>query len=345
VWQDSGIGIISSNNGNFAFFAAVGGSGKTGAPGKLVGTMSNPLGTSAVETSISDVKDAPDATIAQIIYQGGGPIYRDPASGMFIMFSHNERVFNGSFPGTQYYSWLGILKSMDGGDSWTDCGAIITPHHSFAEMAALYDSFGRRDGDWYNADIGWGPYVIVDGYFYVHYWDNDGPIMPNGLLTGVQGGGVARALVSEVVTAAAAGTVSVWHKYNAGTWTELGIRGTGSRIVDEISYSVSYNTHRNRHIMMRAWEFVAGKTTFRYRESLDGITWSDPPQLFEVGAPSDPSRYIYPTLVDPSSPEPHLTGQAFYLIAKNWDTGEVDRFLVTLTGDPIPPSSSPGGPP
>jgi hypothetical protein len=168
-WQDSGIGILNNGDGTYAFFASVGGTGHSGAPGKMVGTMSNPLAVSALETVVSGTVDAPDAAVADIVYQGGGPIYKDPASGLLIIFTHNERRLNPSFGGTQFYSWLGILKSTDGGASWTDCGVIITPHHTFAEMLAAYDTFGKSDGTNYYADVGWGPYVIVGDYFYIYY--------------------------------------------------------------------------------------------------------------------------------------------------------------------------------
>jgi hypothetical protein len=341
-WQDSGIGILNNGDGTYAFFASIGGSGETGAPGKVVGTMSNPLSVSSLKTTISGALNAPDDN-APFVYQGGGPVYKDPASGMLLLFSHQERQFNPSFGGTQFYAWLGILKSTDGGNSWIDCGAIITPYHTFAEMAALYGSFGKSDGSLYTADIGWGPYLIVGDYFYVYYWNADGPITSTGVFAG--GAGVARGLVAEVVAAAAAGTVSVWHKYNAGAWTELGIRGKGTTVYNAHHFAVSYNTYRNRYVMFDTFGAITDKLGIQYRESVDGITWSHPPQLFEVAGTPHLPLHIYPTLVDPSSPDPYLTGQAFYLIAKNWDTGEVDRFLVTLTGDPISPSSSPGGSP
>jgi hypothetical protein len=191
----------------------------------------------------------------------------------------------------------------------------------------------------------------VDGYFHVHYWNVDGPIVATDPVHGggVYGGGacVARALVADVVGAAAAGTVTAWQKYAGGAWTEPGIRGRCTPIIDHASYAISYNTARNRYIMMSPYggDALSETLTFTYRESLDGITWSDPPQWFAVDDTPINPLHVYITMVDPSAPVPYLTGSSFYLIAKNWDTGEIDRFLVTLTGDPISPSSSPGGPP
>src|SRR5258705_1474319 len=352
-WQDSGIGILNNGDGTYAFFASIGGSGHVGRPGKTVGTMANPLSVSALETTITGRLDAPDGTVAQTVYQGGGPVYKDPASGMLVMFSHQERHLNGAFPGTQYYAWLGILKSTDGGDTWVDCGAIITPHHSFDEMMALYDTFGKSDGTQYSANLGWGPYLIIDGYFYVYYFHVDAAIQDDNPAHGggVYGDGtcVARALVADVVAAAAAGTVPVFYKYNAGTWTELGIRGTCTPVtpIEVYSYAMSYNTFRNKSIIVLAHEDTVGDSpdnkTFGYLESLDGIPWTNH-QTVRIDLDRLP-LHIYSSMVDPASLVPYETGQSFYLIAKNWDTGEVDRFLVTLTGDPTSSSSSPGGPP
>jgi len=343
-WPDSGIGILNNNDGTYVFYASVGGATRTGAPGRTVGTLANPLSVSAMEITIGGVQNAPDATIAEITYQGGGPVYKDPATGRLILITHQERLFNPSFPGLQYYAWLGIATSIDDGLTWTDCGTIITPYHSFEEMDAQYMTLGKGNGGQYSADIGWGPYVIVGDYMYVYYFHVDGPIQGGNAEYegGVNAAGscVARALVSDIVTAAASATVPTFHKYHSGAWTELGIRGRGTPVtpVKTHSYAISYNTHRNRYIIMSAYGGpLADRMHFMYRESLDGIAWSDP-QYLSVADPPLLPLHIYWTMVDPDSPVPYETGRTFYLIGKRWDAqaGEVRRWLITLTGATAP---------
>jgi hypothetical protein len=308
----------------------------------MVGTFTDPLSVSSSRPSITGTLDAPDADVADIDYHGGGPIYRDPASGMLLLFSHAERYLNPSFAGDQYFAWNGILKSTDGGDTWVDCGTILTPHHTFAEMVALYDTYGKSDGTRFAADIGWAPYVIVGDYFYVYYNNVDASIEDD---RAIFGGGtqsnnmcVARAPVAAVVTAAAAATVTTWEKWTGTDWSEDGIRGTGAYLLPYAAAygcAFSYNTFRQRYILLVAGQDIPDddpdQKALLYMESEDGLEWTTP-EVIGIDFPRTPDSLVYATIVDPTSAVPYRCGKSFYFIGKNFQDGEVMRWTITLTG-------------
>ncbi len=105
-------------------------------------------------------------------YTGGGPIYTDPDTGHLLMFYHAENKTDAGF-----WTTLGMARSTDGGDSWTDMGQIVTANLPFA-----------RD---VGTDLGGGAYAVVNGYFYVYFRD----FFPDGTQSFVS---VARATYANV---------------------------------------------------------------------------------------------------------------------------------------------------
>lgn len=346
AWPDSGLGIVYNGDGTWTFWGAAGGfigEVDNGNPGQTIGTMANVASGAQLRTFISAEKTAPDSA-PPFFYQGGGPVYKDPGTGRLLLFTHTELYFGPSFHGSQYYSWLGLVTSTDGGNSWIDCGAIITPHHSFAEMAALYDFYGKSDGSGYNAEIGYGQFLLIDGYFYVYYPNVDSPITSIGLNRSEKC--VARSPVTTVLAAAATGTVTAWEKYTGGgTWAQPGIRGTsvpvwGTDGDGGFLFAIGYNAHRNRYISIaHHWDNFPGARLF-YRESTDGLTWTG--GVMVPGGPTDINAldpfYNYYWFMDPDvlTDPNHLTlGETFYLTAKHMGattgTHDLYRFPVTVT--------------
>ena len=343
-WPDSGQGIINNLDGTYTFLGSCGGS-LPGVMGKAVGTFTNPLSVSSGHVALSGQKDTPDALAAAIHYAAGGPVYVDPGSGMWIMIVHYETLVHpgSGFYGTQYYSQIGIAKSTDQGGTWTDCGIIITPYHTRAEMDAVWAANNGAAGNFYNAEVGWGPYLIIDGYLYVYYIYVDGEIQAGGGLTYQEGMGVARALLSDVVTAAATATVPTFHKYHAGTWTELGIHGFGSKVIPRY-VGLTYSTTRNRFLGLRITDFTgSGKIEFGYYESDDGVTWSPTPEIVQTADTLvNPASYWYWTLVDPANALPLVSDDTFYICSLGRDVGNINyrRWTVTLDASAAPANAA-----
>jgi len=337
-WPDSGQGIINNLDGTYTFLGSCGG-GLPGVFGKAVGTFSNPLSVSSANVALSGQKDTPDALAGAIHYAAGGPVYVDPVSGMWIALVHYETLVHpgSGFYGTQYYSQIGIAKSTNQGGTWTDCGIIITPYHTRAEMDAVWAANNGAAGNFYNAEVGWGPYLLVGPYMYVYYIYVDGEIQAGGGVTYQEGMGVARALLADVLTAAATNTVPVFHKYSAGGWTELGIHGFGSKVIPRY-VGLTYSVTRNRFIGFRITDFTGGgKIEFGYYESTDGVTWSATPEIVQTtDTLVTPASYWYWTPIDPDTAAPVVSDDVFYLCALGRDPGNVNYRRWTVTLDPVP---------
>ncbi len=336
VFPDTGQGIINNGDGTYTFIAASGGSSPASI-GQCRGTFTNPLATSSgFMVGLSGQKDCADRAAADVYYQAGGPVYVDPASGLWLQIIHYEmKVHPAEYYGPQYYATLGIAKSSNQGATWTDCGEIITAHHTIAEMEALWTTFGKSDGSYYNAEIGWGPYVIVGPYMYVYYIYVDGEIQDSGGLTYQEGMGVARALVADIVSAAASTTVPIFHKYNAGTWTELGIHGFGTKVLSHYA-TMAWNIPRSRYIAMRIADFTSsGNAEYGYWESTDGVNWTGPEIVLHDGDSGTlPPMYWYWTIIDPDSGVPYVTtDDTFYLSTWSVQNHDWSRYTVTLDVD------------
>jgi hypothetical protein len=167
----------------------------------------------------------------------------------------------------------------------------------------------------------------VGPYLYVYYFFFDGEIQSGGL-TYQDGMGVARALLTDVVSAASSTTVPVFHKYNAGTWTELGIHGRGTKVISRFA-AMSANTARNCYIALRIDDFTGnGLAEYGYFESSDGVTWSGP-EIVQT-ADARPPTYWYWTLIDPDATVPYVTDSTFYLAAWSIENHDYSRWTVTL---------------
>jgi len=101
-WPDGNIGFVPTGDGRYRFFAANG-----AVIARTVGSFDDPA--AAVETSSQRVVGAS----SEFAYLAGGPVYRDPASGMLILFYHAERHFGGS--GLPFHAAIGLSASFDDG--------------------------------------------------------------------------------------------------------------------------------------------------------------------------------------------------------------------------------------
>lgn len=207
-------------------------------------------------------------------------IYKVSNNG-YLAFIHIEdgSACCATFPCSTFYCAnvkyrVGIAYSRNQGESWTYCGQIISPQ---------YDNGPPTN-------IGGVPFLIVnDGgvdYFYAYFndWKNSGA-----------GASIvhaaARAKVSDVVTAAQAGTVVNWTKYNGG-WASAspGMGGASSEILTacggcgynnisnmDLHSDAAYSTGLlNKYLMTvsaGSWKNLTNQGLLLYSSS-DGVNWN-----------------------------------------------------------------------
>jgi hypothetical protein len=316
-WPDGTMGVIKSGS-NYNFWAA-----NTNYIGKASGTLNNPAAFGGSYSSVQNPK-------ANYNYYGGGPVYRDPATGTLLMFVHTERWANGS--PSAYWGTIAMAKSIDGGNSWTDLGEIITPKVPFSEIGRSYS----------NMDVGSGPYLIIGSYIYVYFHEDSA----QGSIVNLA---VARASLSDVVNAAInQNTVVPWFKYYNGSFSEPGFGGMASQLeaANQLSVfpSVSYNQYLGRYLMS-VLNAGAGIYDLDLLDSQDGITWSDRQRI-----ESDAGMSAYPSIVGTGT-DPSVTDQQFYVYylyslnegtgnGNRWTDGVLARRLISLTSSSPPPDTT-----
>lgn len=136
-----------------------------------------------------------------------------------IGFMHRET--HSAKPDCLFY--MGIAYSTDSGASWRYLGDVLSPF--------------RNDGD--PSNIGGMPLIVVGKYFYVYF--NEHTRDYERYIS------VGRALVSEVVEAAAKGKVPSFQKYSDGSWTDA-MTSLASNIVPDsrIRYDKSFGPNWER---------------------------------------------------------------------------------------------------
>jgi hypothetical protein len=152
-------------------------------------------------------------------------IYRVDATHL-LGFIHHE--FTNPF-GPPYA--IGLGYSSDNCDTWTYLGDVLK---------SQFDGLHTDDTS-FNGNMGGVPYLKVGPYFYIYYME----VLPDANGSHV-GPSAARALVSEVLAAAAAGTTSTWMKYTGGgTWNANAFTGLGTAMFPATQWED--NRHLDAH--------------------------------------------------------------------------------------------------
>jgi hypothetical protein len=277
---------------------------------RIVGTVDDPIAFEAkTAVPITGVKAALD-------YLGGGPVYRDPVSGLRILFYHAERWPAGH--SDQFWASYGIATSTDGGLSWVDAGEFYTPEVPFVdEVPAGTAPFART------VSVPSASYVIVDGSFYVYAKDRPSYDRPTTFLT------VARAPVADVVSAAQRGTVSPWTKFYNGGWTEPGLGGKASALEKNDpsvrNSDVAFSQATGRYVMVVVGAISGDQDGVYLIESPDGITWG-PRRAIDEG----PRPKLFPWIVG-LGPDPRVVGAQFYVYYPNDKQNQADTDILRRT--------------
>lgn len=307
-WPDGGIGVVKSAN-SFIFMAANdGNSARTG------GTLANPIATQVASAiMIQNLKTNYD-------YIAGGYIYQSTNNTTWLMMYHTERWLNG-MP-YNFWSSIGMAKSTDQGQSWTDLGEII-------QLGQAFGSTGTYD-------TGGGSFAINNGYLYVYFADYSasGTYIPLA---------VARAPIAEIEAAANTNGVAMFYKYYSGNWTQPGLGGASSSIAGSVSPtptgwwgSVAYNSYLNKYILIYVSNWNLYMTT-----STDGLNWSGSTVIVNTSA-----EEFYPTILGLDG-NARTTAEQFYVYYtcsvtggwNRWSDAVLARRMVSLSGAwPTPPS-------
>ncbi|MBP2472065.1 hypothetical protein JOF53_000937 [Crossiella equi] len=313
-WADTSFGVLPEAGGGYRFLS-VAALHKAGGADQTIattwGSLDNPVSDTAPR--FQPVANVPANPKYQ--YAGGGPVFRDPASGLVLQMLHLERNLNESPHAFYTELHLGVYNPAT--QQTTRLGEIIAPRMDFA----------TADQHNLTADLGTSSFVLRDGYLHAYFPDYsfDGGKWENPPLA------VARAPLAEVVEAARRGTVSPWHKFHNGTWTEPAVNGRSTSVRAGVGawHPSVVRTTRGGTVM------VAGNsiTEFELSVSPDGMTnWTQATPLFR-----DPARgNAYPTIVG-TGPDPSVVDTEFYLYylqwAKpgGWDDAVMVRRTVTCT--------------
>lgn len=153
-------------------------------------------------------------------YYSGGPVYKDPASGIIIMFALAKKGYWTSTgtegtPNDYSRKYIRLAASSDSGLNWVDLGQIISPGDPAIDTT----------NDYISTPAIW----VKDGYIYAYY---AGDKNPGG---GINNLSVARTLLSDFVSNAISGTVSEWKKYYNGSFTQDGLGGLSTDLLAKYS--------------------------------------------------------------------------------------------------------------
>jgi hypothetical protein len=338
AWPDTELGVVKSRDGlGYLFFGSDGGCHRhcntplerDGSITRTLGSLDRPLGnTSPIESVLHSPHLPPD-----ILYAGGGPVYRVPpgreGAGDLLLVYQGARatyVAPHHYPDSYQYqngfwSYLGLAKSSDDGLTWSDLGIIISANQPY-----------EPNGD--SMDIGEGDLVTdsTETYFYIYFPDR----IVNGTSDTFMS--VARAPIDELLADAARHRTPRFRKYNDGDWNEPGIGGKSSSVLpSNLDYAGDANVVYSRDLKRYVAVFDDTQN-ISYAESPDGIGWTSPNLLHStdpniafggyavaVGDGDEPSRlgqrfYVYFTMY-PNPANPNVTDPG-------WPGASVQRLTI-----------------
>jgi hypothetical protein len=332
AWSDTPLGVARTRDrSDYLFFGSDGGchldcTGETSRGGSITvsrGTLDHPLG-----RPLSDPNPPPrefllptSANLPPTMdYVGGGPVYRvpegEPGAGSLFLVYHAERVAG------PFWSWLGLARSRDEGETWEDLGLIISAGMPFDSQ--------------FHFDVGDGGLVEAADpstghrYFYIFFPDQFSVSSWTYL-------SVARAPYEELLRAAAdersKKAPELFHKYYDGHWDQPGLGGMSSELFPAVTGEtdgdpqVAWSAYRHRFVtIMDNGQYIA------YGESRDGLHW--PAMQVLLGTNPETPVYGYANAVG-LGPDPGILGDTFYSfytefpIGVSWQPATLNRLTLT----------------
>jgi len=316
-WPDGSLNVQRQDDGTYRFYTAAAFDGPNPAhPQRNVitqGTLDDPVRDGVV--SSSQIKGLPDG----YSWAGGGPIYRDPDSGIVLEVLHLEQ----SFGDGKFYSELHLGRLDPATGEVTYLGPLVRPELT-------------RDQALENADLGLSRLSVAKddsgtAYFRLYFPDfrlQDGHQVSTSL-------SVARAPVRDVLDAAAKGTVVPWQKYSGdGNWDAPALGGHAADLEPGRPMAwapqVAHSDALGGYVMAAA----DSPREMVLSSSEDGVRdWSPRVPLFR-----DPGYYNAYAGVAGTGADASDLGRAFYLYYlqwpssdPNWDNARVMRRAVHCT--------------
>lgn len=299
-WADGALGVTRQPDGTYRFngVAAFDGPDPAHPQRNIVtqGTLDDPVRDGVVTST--QIRGLPTG----YIWVGGGPLYRDPATGITLQTLHLERRLGTD----EFYSELHLGRFDPATGETTYLGPLVRP------------DIDLPDATW-NADLSMPQLTVVneDGADYFHLYFPDFRLVNGQQVTTSLS--VARAPVRDVVDAAAKGTVTPWHKYTGnGAWDEPALGGSSADILTGGPMAWAPQVRRSPALGGYVLAADISPREMVLSTSADGLNgWSPRVPLLR-----DPGFYnAYPTLVGTGS-DPADLGPEFDLFYLQWPSGD-----------------------
>jgi hypothetical protein len=360
---DGTIGALPLPSSQYMFFMSANSSSTcSGTPAlqgtyRMGGTLTNfsaSYGCTAVLRKASAGQTDPNGWTFDRDYAGGGPVLTltsGQQTGILHVYHgeyHAGTCSNGS---TCFYSALGAAFSTDGGATFQKMGEIVQPYVTRAYIFGVPEDIDVGGGTLLLADAN-GNYVANAGsadpstiYLYVFYADID-PTVTTSPCTNRQCLAVARAKLSDVITAAFAGNTAafptLFKKYYNGGFTEPATSNEPSAASNSGHYtpvvsdfgafpSVVYDTVTKNYVM--AYEQDNDSVVMRHGPSL--VSWSS---VDAAGSFSNaPNGELYTTLIGESGDPTVANGNPILFYVKgtapwpNWPASSLVERTVHLS--------------
>ncbi|MEI6492618.1 MAG: hypothetical protein WCO94_08725 [Verrucomicrobiota bacterium] len=238
----------------------------------------------------------PSGAWIQNIYKG--------ADGTLVGLVHREDLFpaNGRQDrGNNFF--VGLARSTDGGLNWKYLGDVIATRANGATNA------GR-------ANLGGVPYLIVEGWLYLYFNEHDGPQDSDSRFLAV-----ARTRLDDLMAAVALDRVPEFKKYSRGTWTEDGMTGLGSEIIEGSRFPnnspKAFDFHSDATFCKPLGRYLItvqthGSNTLLLYSSADGVDWKFAAQLDHAPKCMFPYSSFISFNKDDSA-DGHEVGSEFYV--------------------------------
>ncbi|MEU8358689.1 hypothetical protein AB0C27_22010 [Nonomuraea sp. NPDC048882] len=310
-WPETALGVLPDSGGFHRFVSVNPFGGTMTRPQANVvtrGTLADPLAGGVL--SSTTVEKLPGG----YEWAGGGPVFRDPDSGLVLQVLHLERYAHDRFYGELHLGRFDVATGRT-----TYLGPMVRPR---VDMEA---ALSRG----YNIDLGTSSLTLIDGYLHVYFSDASFDVAGNLAVTGLS---TARAPLGEVIAAARSGTVSPWRKYHQGEWASPGIGGDAGDLQPGMPSAWAPNVIRAAEggvIMVAA----ADDREIVMSSSPDGLTgWTPRIPLFRD--PEYTNAYVTAVGTD----DPSVAGRQFYVYntqfldkQPNLRNMQLVRHLITCT--------------
>lgn len=277
TFPDNNFDIIPNGNNTFKFLGTGFQSFYGGAYNSyLTGTLDDPDANGATMGSVTqNVKAGSgggyDNRANNRRYVGVVQVYR-AASNNWIGLYHSEQDQAG---GNNFYNRLGLARSTDGGNTWYDLGEIVSPHVPYSPTSTAWPLIANTIFQ-----------IVNDGgtdYMVVYFSEQQGTEYDPNWSTSYWMT-AARAKLSDVLAAAAGGNVPAFSKYYNGSWSQPGLGGDASLVLNGNAHigtlASVYNTALGRYIAVGSRNSDPAGGGAYLIESTDGVNWGGTQGLF-----------------------------------------------------------------